>query len=118
MYHSTTDTESARLLHRRHLLLAGRLALRHVHLHVWWIGYRREVVVELSVGLDSAACEGPKGTTRDGVCVRTGTAGSSLLLTLVCIVFTEVSSSHSGSALVAAGIWWPGIWSDGPRGPR
>ena len=105
MYHSTTETESARLLHRRHLLLAGRLALRHVHLHVWWIGYRREVVVELSAGLDSAACEGPKGTTRDGVCVRTGTAGSSLLLILGWIVFTEVSFSRSGSGS-AAGIFW------------
>ena len=33
--------QAARLLHRRHLLVAGRLALRHVvHLHmdmVWWI---------------------------------------------------------------------------------
>ena len=105
MYHSTTETESARLLHRRHLLLAGRLALRHVHLHVWWIGYRREVVVELSAGLDGAACEGPEGTTRDGVCVRTGTAGSSLLLILGWIVFTEVSFSRSGSGS-AAGIFW------------
>eukprot|EP00964_Phaeocystis_antarctica_P154281 scaffold122907_cov42-Phaeocystis_antarctica.AAC.1 len=65
----------------------------------------REVVVELSAGLDSAACEGPKGTTRDGVCVRTGTAGSILLLILGWIVFTEVSSSRSGSGL-AAGIFW------------
>ena len=30
--------QAARLLHRRHLLLAGRLALHVVHLHmVWWI---------------------------------------------------------------------------------
>ena len=39
----------------------------------------------------------------------TGTAGSSLLLTLVWIVFTEVSSaSRSGSGL-AVGIWCIGI---------
>ena len=52
----------------------------------------------------SCCAREPQGTTRDGVCVRTGTAGSSLLLTLVWIVFTEVSSSRSVSGL-AAGIW-------------
>ena len=87
--------QAARLLHRRHLLLAGRLALRHVvHLHVvvktvgevvrlsarLWVGYRFVLL----------AREGRKAT-RDGVCMRTGTAGSSLLLTLVWIVFTGVA---------------------------
>ena len=57
----------------------------------------------------SAACEGPNGTTRDGVCVRTGTAGSSLLLTLGWIVFTEVSSGRSGSGLAAGVLWCSGI---------
>ena len=57
----------------------------------------------------------PQGTARDGVCVRTGTAGSSLSLTLVWIVFTEVSSSRSGSGL-AAGIWCSGIILTTSRG--
>ena len=37
--------------------------------------------------------------------MRTGTAGSTLLLTLGWIEFTEVSSSRSGSGS-AAGIFW------------
>ena len=78
-------------------------------------------VVRLSVRLVLCARE-PQGTARDGVCVRTGTAGSRLLLTLVWIVFTEVSSNRSGSGL-AAGIWCSGIIfyfsrADGPRGTR
>ena len=119
---------AARLLQRRHLLLAGRLALRHVvHLHVVADRLLRggcqvigEVVV-LGYRRGSCAARGPQGTTRDGVRVRTGTAGSSLLLTLVWIVFTEVSSNRSGSGL-AAGIWCGGIIyssrADGPRGTR
>ena len=40
--------------------------------------------------------------------MRTGMAGSSLLLTLVWVAFAEASSSRSGSGL-AAGIWCSGI---------
>ena len=44
--------QAARLLHRRHLLLAGRLALHVVHLHVvWWIVLVRGEVVRLSARL-------------------------------------------------------------------
>ena len=107
--------QAARLLHRRHLLLAGRLALRRaVHLHVVvdrlrtgrLLGYRRSCC--WAIGGVRAACGGCKGPF-DGVRVRTGTAGSSLLLTLVWIVFIGVSSlSRSGSGL-AVGIWCSGI---------
>ena len=60
-------TQAARLLHRRHLLLAGRLALRHVvHLHVVvdrlrtgrLLGYRR---VRWAISGVGEACEGRKG---------------------------------------------------------
>ena len=81
-----TRAQAARLLHRRHLLLAGRLALRHVvHLHAGeavrlstrlLLGYRR----------GSRCARGPQGTKHDGVCVRTGMAGSSLLIGFTWIV--------------------------------
>ena len=54
--------------------------------------------------------------------VRTGTAGSSLLLTLVRIAFTEVSSASRSGLGLAAGIWCGGIIycsrADGPRGTK
>ena len=117
--------QAARLLHRHHLLLVGRLTLRHVvHLVDRLGGEVVRLSARLSLGhrLGSCCARGPQGTTRNVVCVRTGTAGSSLLLTLVWIVFTEVSSaSRSGSGLTA-GIWCSGIIyslrADGPRGTK
>ena len=103
--------QAVRLLHRRHLLLAGRLALRHVvHLHMVVDSFGAGEVVRLSARLllgyrrGSCCARGPQGTARDGMRMRTGMAGASLLLTLVWIVFTGVSSSRSDSGS-AAGIW-------------
>ena len=81
------------------------------------LDYHSVAVVGLSAGFVLRI--GPQGTARDGVCMHTGTAGSSLLLTLVWIVFTEVSSSRSGSGL-ATGVWCSGIIftaSPGSRAP-
>ena len=104
--------QAARLLHRHHLLLVGRLTLRHVvHLVDRLGGEVVRLSARLSLGhrLGSCCARGPQGTTRNVVCVRTGTAGSSLLLTLVWIVFTEVSSSRSAAIWCSGAIYsrWP-----------
>ena len=94
--------QAARLLHRRHLLLAGRLALRHVvHLHmvVDSFGTGRLLGYLVPADYQRGSCNGlsagfmlraraARDCARRHARVRTGVAGSSLLLILVWIVFT------------------------------
>ena len=108
---------AARLLHSRYLLVASRLALRHVvHLCTRWRLYTYEEVVGLSArlplayGRGSCCARGPQGTKCGGVCVHTGTVGSSVL-------FTGVSSPGRSGSGVAAGIFYFSR-ADDPRGTR
>ena len=85
------------------------------------LGYRRGC--RWAIGRVRAAGEGRKGL-RATVYVCTGMAGSTLLLTLGWIVFTEVSSSSRSGSGSAAGIsWCSGIVfyfsrADDPRGNK